>query len=98
MKPVPVVVSPVLISSGDEELLSWFVVVQEVTKNRRTTYKTKKRENFPELSRLVLTFSCIEVICILSKSSNLCRLVLVNVFYLTRQIKVFLQKVSMEFL
>tara|TARA_B100000686_G_scaffold289873_1_gene316905 strand:- start:185 stop:325 length:141 start_codon:yes stop_codon:yes gene_type:complete len=45
MKPVPVAVSPVLISSGDEELLSWFVVVQEETKNRRTTYKTKKRDN-----------------------------------------------------
>jgi len=68
MKPVPVALSPVLISSGDEELLSWFVVVQEVTKNRRTTYKTKKRDNSPESSRLVLMFSCVEVICILNSN------------------------------
>ena len=66
MKPVPVVLSPVLISSGEEELLIWLVVVQEVTKNRRTPNKTKKRENFPESSRLVLMFSCVEVICILN--------------------------------
>ena len=67
MKPVPVAVSPVLISSGDEELLSWFVVVQEVTKNRRTN-KTKKRDNSPESTRLVLMFSCVEVTCILNSN------------------------------
>ena len=63
-KPVPVALSRVLISSGDEELLSWFVVVQEETNNRRTPNKTKKRDNSPESSRLVLMFSCVEVTCI----------------------------------
>ena len=66
MKPVPVAISPVLTSSGEEELLSWFVVVQEVIKNRRTLNKTKKRDNSIESSRLVLTFSCVEVTCILN--------------------------------
>jgi len=50
MKPVPVVLSPVLISSGEEELLIWFVVVQEVTKNRRTMNKTKKTR---QLTRVI---------------------------------------------
>ena len=66
MKPVPVELSPVLISSGEEELLSWFVVVQEVTKNRRTMNKTKKRDNSLESSRLVLMFSCVKVDCTLN--------------------------------
>ena len=52
MKPVPVAESPVLISSGEEELLSWLVVVQEVTKNRRTMNKTKKRGKSVEIFRL----------------------------------------------
>jgi hypothetical protein len=41
MKPVLVAESPVLISSGEDDLLIWLVVVQEVTKNRRTTNKQK---------------------------------------------------------
>jgi hypothetical protein len=68
MKPVPVALSPVLISSGEEELLIWLEVVQEVTKNRSTMNKTKKRNNSPESSRLVLMFSCVEVTCTLNSN------------------------------
>ena len=57
---------PCFISSGDEELLSWFVVVQEETNNRRTPNKTKKRDNSPEPFRLALTFSSVEVAFILN--------------------------------
>ena len=66
MKPVPVVLSPVLISSGEEELLIWFVVVQEVTKNRITLKIIKKIDNSPESSPLVLMSSCVEVDCTLN--------------------------------
>ena len=42
MKPVPVALSPVLISSGDKEFLSWFVVVQEVINNKMNRFRRNK--------------------------------------------------------
>ncbi len=64
MKPVPVALSPVLISSGDRELLSWLVVVQEVTKNKRKPNKTKKRDKSLEPYLLASALNRAKFICI----------------------------------